>query len=101
VCRFVTLPEIGPLFEKDIVELYSVVSGCKLSVEEMIKRGAEIVNLARRINEVMGLKKHHDSLPEFFFREPIKNGNSRGAVVKQEDFEKMLHEYYKLRGWSF
>jgi aldehyde:ferredoxin oxidoreductase len=98
-CRFVVLPELGPLYEEDITKLYNAVSGSELSVGEMLAKGAEVVNLARKINESMGLTRNHDTLPDFFFKEPLRSGNSKGAVVKKEEFERMLEEYYRLRGW--
>ena len=95
LCRFLTLPEIGPLHEKDVVELYNAVTGQNLSVEEMLRLGGEVVNLARELNVRLGLRREDDLLPEFFFNVPTENG-----VVDRSAFEKMLDEYYGLRGWK-
>lgn len=94
ICRFLTLPEIGPLHEKDVVELYNVVTGRSMSVEEILNVGKEVINLARSINIRLGLRRKDDYLPEFFFKVPTENG-----VVDRKAFESMLDEYYKLRGW--
>ncbi len=94
ICRFLTLPEIGPLHENDVVELYNVVTGKNLRVEEMLEIGGKVINLAREINLRLGLRREDDYLPEFFFEVPTENG-----VVDREAFEGMLEEYYKLRGW--
>ncbi len=95
ICRFLTLPEIGPLHENDVVELYNAVTGQNLSVEGMLRIGESVIKLARDINVRLGLKREDDYLPEFFFKVPTENG-----VVDRKSFEKMLEEYYKLRGWK-
>ncbi len=94
ICRFLTLPEIGPLHEEDVAELYNAVTGQNLNVEDMLRIGGEVINLAREINVRLGLKREDDYLPEFFFKVPTENG-----VVDRKAFERMLEEYYRLRGW--
>jgi aldehyde:ferredoxin oxidoreductase len=32
--------------------------------------------------------------------EPFSEGNSAGIVISQDELEKMLTEYYSLRGWD-
>ena len=100
ICRFVTLPVRGPLTDEDVVKLYSVVTGMKIDVKDAYKIGEEVINLARRLNLKLGLKKRDDYLPEFFFKNPLEKGNSKGYVVERKSFERMLDEYYKLRNWS-
>ncbi len=94
VCRFLTLPEIGPLLERDVVELYKTVTGQDLNVEEMLRLGGKVIDLARDLNVRLGLRKEDDYLPKFFFKVPTENG-----VVDRRAFERMLEEYYRLRGW--
>jgi len=94
ICRFLTLPEIGPLYERDVVELYNAVTGENLSIEEMLRIGGDVIDLARKINLRLGLKRENDYLPEFFFNVPTENG-----VVDRKAFESMLEDYYRLRGW--
>lgn len=94
ICRFLTLPEMGPLHKEDVVELYNAVTGQDLDVKNMLKRGGEVINLARKINIKLGLRREDDRLPEFFFKVPTENG-----TVDRDAFERMLKEYYELRGW--
>ncbi|HID43610.1 MAG TPA: hypothetical protein EYP30_07565 [Archaeoglobaceae archaeon] len=98
ICRFVTLPK-GVLRQKEVAELYNVVTGSNFTKKDVMKKGREVINLSRKINELLGLSRKDDKLPEFFFREPLGKGNSEGRVVNKKDFEKMLEEYYRLRGW--
>jgi aldehyde:ferredoxin oxidoreductase len=37
-----------------------------------------------------------DTLPRRFFEEPIEEGK----VLRREDFDRLLKEYYELRGWD-
>ena len=39
-------------------------------------------------------------LPRRFMEEPLPEGGSQGSVVKKEELDKMLNEYYALRGWN-
>jgi aldehyde:ferredoxin oxidoreductase len=41
-----------------------------------------------------------DTLPERLFRETLPNGPARGQRLNKEEFNKMLDEYYRLRGWD-
>lgn len=98
LCRFVTLPK-GVLRQKEVAQLYSAVTGYKFTEKDIMERGREVINLSRRINETLGLRKHDDMLPEFFFSKPLGKGNSEGCKINKKDFEYMLEKYYRLRGW--
>ena len=100
LCRFVSLPQVGPILEEEVKELYNAVTGEKLEIKDIYKIGAEVINLARQINVKLGLKREDDKLPNFFFEKPLQRGNSAGKTIDREKFEKMLEEYYRLRGWS-
>ena len=44
-----------------------------------------------------GITAADDTLPERLLKDPIKTGPSKGHVSQ---LDKMLPEYYKLRGWD-
>jgi aldehyde:ferredoxin oxidoreductase len=56
-----------------------------------------VIDLTRKFNLREGITKADDTLPKRFFEEPI---GPEGKILKREDFEKMLGDYYRLRGWS-
>jgi len=62
--------------------------------------GERIVNLTRVINVLEGISRKDDTLPPKIFEEPLKSGPGAGRVLKREDFETMLNDYYRLRGWD-
>lgn len=83
---------------EELAALMSAVTGISYSVDDFMKAGDRVWNLER----VFGLKstlqgKEDDRLPERLYKEPIKTGPSKGEVSHQD---KMLPEYYKLRGWD-
>ncbi|MEM4297472.1 MAG: aldehyde ferredoxin oxidoreductase C-terminal domain-containing protein, partial [Nitrososphaerota archaeon] len=41
-----------------------------------------------------------DYLPSRFFEEPLPRGPSQGQVLSREGYEKMLQEYYRIKGWD-
>ncbi len=83
---------------EDAVEMLNAV-GFNLTVDEYLKIGEAIYNLVRLFNVREGFGRKEDTLPARF-REPIKGGAAKGRYIKPDDFEKMLNEYYKLRGWD-
>lgn len=80
------------------VKLLNRASGLNYGVKEFIKVGEKIWNIERLFNLDAGLTKNDDQLPARCFDPlPLKDGETR---MKREDFEYMLKDYYKLRGWD-
>ncbi|MCD4697504.1 MAG: aldehyde ferredoxin oxidoreductase C-terminal domain-containing protein, partial [Bacteroidales bacterium] len=44
-----------------------------------------------------GKTRDDDTLPKRLLDEPFKSGLSKGYKI---EFEKLLDEYYKIRGWT-
>ena len=59
--------------------------------------GERIWNLEREFNLAAGLTAKDDSLPKRLTTEPAKTGPAKGLV---NGLDKMLPEYYKIRGWD-
>lgn len=81
----------------DIVQYLNSATGIKIDKEELMKTGERIWNLERLFNLKSGLTYKDDTLPERLLKEPVKSGPAKGRVV---ELEKMLPEYYELRGWD-
>jgi aldehyde:ferredoxin oxidoreductase len=73
------------------------VTGMKLSKEQLKEIADNILNGAREFNLREGMKVTDDALPKRFFEETLEDS---GKVLPRADFEKMLSDYYRLRGWS-
>lgn len=62
--------------------------------------GRRIWTMTRLFNLREGLTRKDDSMPPRVYLDPLPEGNSKGKVVTQQDFEEMLTEYYSLWGWD-
>jgi aldehyde:ferredoxin oxidoreductase len=100
LCKFVCLPTVGPILWNELTTLYSIITGVEIRKEDLVKIADNIMTTIRKFNLREGLSKKDDTLPQRFFNEGLKTGASRGEKVQKEEFEKMLKEYYKLRGWD-
>ncbi|RLI41614.1 aldehyde:ferredoxin oxidoreductase, partial [Candidatus Bathyarchaeota archaeon] len=68
--------------------------------ENFMKTGERIWNLIRAFNVREGIGRKEDTLPLRIFEDPLPSGIAKGKVLPKEHFEKMLKEYYVLRGWD-
>jgi len=83
-----------------MVRFYTLATGKKATEEEFKLIGERIWNLIRVFNVREGFSRKDDTVPARIVEVPLKSGPSKGQVVTRESFEKMLDEYYQLRGWS-
>ena len=81
----------------DYVPILKAITGIPYSDDELLKAGERIWNLERLFNLKAGFTKKDDTLPPRILKEPIPSGASKGEVC---DLDRMLPEYYKLRGWD-
>jgi aldehyde:ferredoxin oxidoreductase len=67
------------------------------SLEQLNLIGERIWNLERDFNNKAGFTEKDDSLPKRLTSEPAKTGPAKGMV---NGLDKMLPEYYRIRGWT-
>ncbi len=67
------------------------------SVDSMLEAGERIWNMERQFNLAAGFTGKDDTLPERLLKDAAKTGPAKGLV---SGLDKMLPEYYELRGWS-
>ncbi len=80
----------------ELLEIINITTGLKLDKAGLKRIATNVLNLVREFNFKCGISKKDDTLPFRFFNEKINNEN----ILKKEDFEKMLTDYYKLRNWN-
>ncbi len=80
----------------ELLEIINITTGLKLDKAGLKRIATNVLNLVREFNFKCGISKKDDTLPLRFFNEKINNEN----ILKKEDFEKMLTDYYKLRNWN-
>ncbi len=67
------------------------------TTERMLELGERIWNMERQFNNQAGFTAADDRLPDRLVKEAAKTGPAQGLV---SGIEKMLPEYYELRGWT-
>jgi aldehyde:ferredoxin oxidoreductase len=82
---------------KYLSTIVEVTTGLKLDESGLRKISSTIQNETRRFNLREGITSKDDTLPKRFFDEPL--GKDR-KVIRREELQTMLQDYYSLRGWS-
>ncbi len=86
--------------DKAMMDGIKAVTGVNYDVEWIMIIAEKIYNLQKLFNIREGLSRKDDYLPYRVTHDPITNGVSKGNLVTEEEFQKMLDEYYLVRGWS-
>ncbi len=91
-CLFTSFALNPDLYAK----LVGSVIGIEMNGDELLKTGERIWTLERLFNLREGKTRLDDTLPDRVLNQPFKSGLSKGYKI---DFEELLDEYYKVRGW--
>jgi len=75
----------------------TTITGLTFTDEDLMKIGERVWNLERFFNIREGFGRRDDTLPPRFLKTPLPEGGSRARTVF---LDKMLKEYYDLRGWD-
>lgn len=96
VCKFTThWPPV--IYFRDAAKALTYATGIKYTEKDLRIIGERIFILERCFNVREGLTKDDDRLPERFLKEPAPAGGAKGHIV---ELDKMLPEYYRLRGYD-
>lgn len=77
-------------------KLYQSVTGIKLSPKELLKAGERVHVLERYLNNLMGIRRKDDTLPLRLLKEGRETDLDKYVVP----LEKMIDEYYNIRGYD-
>jgi len=81
-------------------ELINAVTGLQLTEDDLYIIGERIYNMERLLAKQEGISRKDDTLPGRLFNEEVKNGPHAGIKLPKDEFEKMLDNYYSIRGWD-
>jgi len=98
ICKFPT-NAWRPYTPTRVAQAVALVTGWDIDLGELLTAGERIFNLCRMFNVREGISRADDALPARL-GEPLPEGASAGEIVSGEDLEKLLEEYYELRGWD-
>jgi len=99
LCRFTSFPTYRPTTVTDLVNVVRYVTGWDFTVEEFMRVGERVNNLGRMFNAREGMRRKDDRLPKRF-SEPLLKGTSEGQKIPPDELNRVLDEYYALRGWN-
>jgi aldehyde:ferredoxin oxidoreductase len=99
VCSFTGNITFRPLAIADYIKWLGAVTGFEYDVTELMTLGERINNLTRAFNVREGMSRRDDYLPPRF-SENMLSGASAEQRITRSDLDKMLDEYYELRGWD-
>ena len=93
ICRF-----FRDLYPWEAISLIiNATTGMDLNKKQLQGMASNITNKAREFNLREGMTKRDDTLPKRFFEQKLEDS---GKLLLSTHFEKMLSDYYRLKGWS-
>jgi len=90
LCHFAIMPL------QEVLDTMNAATGWHMDVNDVMRMGERIFQLQRVLSCRLGVTVKDDHLPGILMR-PLPEGDTEGHVPNTE---KMLAEYYALRGWD-
>ena len=82
---------------KEMERLIYGTTGLSLDQTQLKRIASNTIDETRRFNIQEGVTSKDDTIPKRFFKEGLGPDKK---VINREDLEKMVKEYYRLRGWD-
>ena len=83
---------------KEMISILALTTGRHLSSKELLHIGDRIYTLERQLAVRDGISRKDDTLPPRILEEKLPE--VEGPHLEKKHLDKMLDEYYDLRGWS-
>jgi aldehyde:ferredoxin oxidoreductase len=100
VCNFVSEWTFQAVTMKDIVELFQAVTGLDMGEKELIKAAVRIRDMERAYWVREGYTRKDDRMEGKLANQAVPDGPQKGEKIDPVKVEKMLDEYYQMRGWD-
>jgi aldehyde:ferredoxin oxidoreductase len=98
ICKWTVYP-CGGYKTGTIADVVATATGWDFTMDEFMKTGERIFNLCRAFNVREEITRKDDKLPKRF-TEPLPEGPYKGEAFPEDVFERMLTQFYRLRGWD-
>ena len=100
VCRLQWIELAMPV--ERYAEMFAALTGIDYSWDDLMTVSERTWNLTRAFNmrEIPGFGRADDMPPARVYEEAVPTGPSKGAIMSLEDIDRMLDDYYDLRGWT-
>ncbi|MEE3141938.1 MAG: aldehyde ferredoxin oxidoreductase family protein, partial [Chloroflexota bacterium] len=87
-------------FYEESAQVYTMITGWDMSLDELKQAGERIHNLKKLFNIREGWSRRDDALPPRILQEPLPAGVVAGVGLTQEELDYMIAGYYQARGWN-
>ena len=85
----------------DLAVLFSTATGVDIPSDELLRIGQRIHNIGKAFNTLHTNFSRKDDFPPIrYMTEPIKSGPYANQVLSENEWNRMLDEYYTLEGWD-
>jgi aldehyde:ferredoxin oxidoreductase len=84
-------------------KLFAAATGINYTMDELLKSSERVWNLTRLFlirEHEKTFGRHFDYPPPRVYEEKVTNGPTQGSFISKENIERLLDEYYQLRGWD-
>jgi len=83
-------------------EMLKTITGFDFTLDDLYKISERVWNLTRvfSIREIEGFGRAYDAPPARFIKEAVPTGPTKGKKLSMRKINKLLSNYYKLRGWT-
>lgn len=116
--KVIELQHIRPLFDQlgacrlqwvemgisldNYARLYPAVTGIQATWDDLLATSERVYNLTRAYacRELSGFGRSHDYPPARFMEERIPDGSTAGSLIARDQVDRLLDDYYRLRGWD-
>jgi len=88
---------LGPTY---LSRMLAAATGWDTTPEEVMTAGERSFNMMKAFSVRQGFSRKDDMWPERFFTEPLPDGPDQGSVLSRDAINRVLDEYYDLRGWD-
>lgn len=82
---------------EELGTIVRLTTGLEYGKQDLARLANGLVSVTRAFNIRHGATRADDRLPARFFTEPINDGQD---VIRPDELDRMLAEYYALRGWD-
>ena len=83
-----------------LADLFSAITGWEFNGFDLMTIGERALNLQRMFNVREGLSRRDDYLPERAMQQPAFGDYKDESRCKISNYDDMLNEYYRARGWD-
>ena len=87
-------------FYEESAQVYAMVTGWDMTVDDLRRCGERITNLKKLFNIREGWARSDDTLPPRTLEEPLPDGVAAGVALSKDELDYMIGGYYEARGWT-